>query len=352
MTGSAKIEGINQENVPTECLLKCREPSSCPAKVPSCRQPAWHTAGLSHDWVPRQGPATLEPSSGHARQAARRLQERSRPVPALTPPQSQAQLSSCSPSSRQPLWGLLLSPTSPPGLEVPPCSCCSLQASESWPLTHPLAAPTTHPNPFHGHRTPSPCQVQIPGRLDIPVDQPSAPALGDDLILRLSGTLTPSPPGTPPTLPRHSPVPQLFSATTLSQLTPDRSTQSPSLTGSQALSLWESPAWHNAKASSRDHQPSCQLKITLRLDSPKAFSSSSSSPHSAADMFPGHDRNHKKRTSTSVKKPATTSPPWGLPGLEAPTPGLSSTLGRTQNPGSQHQPLLQPLPISRVMIST
>lgn len=41
-----KIEGISQENVPTECLLKCREPSTCSAKVPPCRQPAQHTSGL------------------------------------------------------------------------------------------------------------------------------------------------------------------------------------------------------------------------------------------------------------------------------------------------------------------
>lgn len=52
-----------------------------------------------------------------------------------------------------------------------------------------------------------------------------------------------------------------FSATTLFQLTPDRSTPEPqpvlssnsgfelSLTGSQALSLWESLAWPNTMAS-------------------------------------------------------------------------------------------------------
>ena len=40
-----KTEGISQENVPTECLLKCREPSTCSAKVLPCRQPTQHTGG-------------------------------------------------------------------------------------------------------------------------------------------------------------------------------------------------------------------------------------------------------------------------------------------------------------------
>lgn len=185
------------------------------------------------------------------------------PLPALTtPPRAKYSSVFALPLPASLLWGLLfLSPLRPQAWKCHPVLL--LQPASPWVLADTSIGCTNHPP----HPLPwALCPISVSGPnswwSQYPRGLPFSPCPSSVMTSASASAVpwTPSPPGTPPNLPWYFSSTAGFSATTFSQLTPDRSTPEPqpvlssnssfklSLTGSQALSLWETLAWPNTMA--------------------------------------------------------------------------------------------------------